>query len=111
MSEDDLEKAYWRFDAMCKGLHPFEGRKEYSERDNFKEAVRFHSQSVAHIEAAALRRVAEEWEWHVGEELRGEADRIEQKGEVDVTVCTECVQPYEAHRAACPYCIEQAAKL
>jgi hypothetical protein len=42
MNEEDIESVYWRFDAMRKGLRPFEDRKNYSERDNLKAAVRFH---------------------------------------------------------------------
>jgi hypothetical protein len=83
MSEDDMESAFWRFDAMRKGLHPFEDREDCTDRDNFKAAVRFHSQPVAHIQAAALRAFAtkvrdealpgETW----AQSLALEADRIE----------------------------------
>jgi hypothetical protein len=78
------------------------------------------AQSVAHIEAAVLRRVAAllrpvtvENEHDNGYDtalcdLLGQADRLE-RGEVDVTVCAECVQPYESHRSACPYCLERDA--
>jgi hypothetical protein len=85
--------------------------------------ARTPAQSVAHIEAAVLRRVAAAWydndPYHgeaidptdrgVIEWLERKADLLGSADEVAVTVCTECVQPYESHRPACPYCLERDA--
>jgi hypothetical protein len=72
------------------------------------------AQSVAHIEVAVLRRAADHIRKTFGDcsavvhWLRTKADRLE-RGEVNVTVCTECVRPHESHRSACPYCLERDA--
>ena len=38
--EEALEKAYWVFDAKCKGYKPYPNKGAFSDRDNFKMTVR-----------------------------------------------------------------------
>jgi hypothetical protein len=81
------------------------------------------AQSVAHIKGAGVREAATVVMWgdsrvmyastEVINRLRKFADYLlgREGDDEAVTVCTECVQPYESHRPACPYCLAQLAGL
>jgi hypothetical protein len=86
MLEEKIENAYWAFDAMRKGVHPLEYRKGFSERDNFKTAVRNHiSEQHGALESALNEQEGgdhykkmgqyQPWEvfhkWLTPEELKG----------------------------------------